>query len=50
MCDGAMVTPSVVPYGYSIPVGGVGVGWTGGSGDDNGGAGRGLEEGDGGKR
>ena len=45
-----MVTPFVVPCGYSIPVGGVGVGWAGGSGDDNGGAGRGLEEGDGGKR
>ena len=39
-----MVTPSVVPCGYSIPVGGVGVGWAGGSGDGNGGVGRGLEE------
>ena len=38
-----MVTPSVVPCGYSIPVGGVGVVWAGGSGDGNGGVERGLE-------
>ena len=38
-----MMTSSVVPFGYSIPVGGVGVGWAGGSGDGNRGVGRGLE-------
>ena len=38
-----MATPSVVPYGYSIPVGGVGVGWAGESRDGNGGVRRGLE-------
>jgi hypothetical protein len=37
------VTPSVVPCGYSIPVGGVGVGWAGKSRDGNRGIERGLE-------
>jgi len=35
-----MQTPSVRPCGYSIPVGGVGVGWA----DGDGVVGRGLEE------
>ena len=39
-----MQTPFVRPCGYSIPVGGVGVGWAGGSGDGDGVVGRGLEE------
>jgi hypothetical protein len=39
-----MVTPFVVPCGYSIPVGGVGVDWAGGSGDGDRVVARGLEE------